>query len=54
MVVDVVVEDGVIEVKIGVNVLAVEWELVKSEVVVDVEYEAVIVGLVDIEDDSVI
>ena len=54
MVVDVVVEDGVIEVKIEVNVLAVEWELVKSEVVVDVEYEVVIVGLVDIEDDSVI
>ena len=52
MVVAVVVEDGVLEVKVEVNVVAVEWDLVESEVVVDVECE--VVGFVDVKDDSVI
>ena len=54
MVVAVVVEDGVIKVEAEVIVVSVEWELVESEDVVDVECEVVVVGLVGVEDNSVI
>ena len=34
--------------------VVVKWEVVESEVVVDVECEVDVVGLVDVEEDSVI
>ena len=54
MVVAVVVEDGVIEVEVEVEVLVVKWEVVESEVIVDVVCEVVVVGLVVVVKDGVI